>query len=1037
MRNFAKIVSLVLIMALFIMILPVPPVYAEDELKEYSIKLVETDMLDQSVSVFLSDGKIMMSITDVARITRCELTQESDVYTLKHAKGFRTIELDARQQTLTENGENWNTYIVEHNGTILVPAYMILTYLGAYCSIDSSNSCLSVYMPLQTFWETLTFTSEQKMNIISYSDTTKNVNVVCDLIIDFMAPISGQSIWSILFKGVDESIAVYAALEADIYKYKSVQASTQTRTQKLNDLAKFFSVGDDIQKTGFDMLFFADDANRLQAYKSIYSLNGRSNQLESYISFQDTIKNRESFKQVYDGAGTKIDASLLLIDIFTTVMDRLQFTDTLKNSLINTFSTKTLKTAGNPLLNDPYLDAAQEVSKTLSSTTNTITNTIFEKATDFVMDKSLTWGLETTVKAFGVAPSATVTTSVGSTALLSVTLGGLAIELIAFLPIGKYTPFGQIPASQADLMAILTSDYYKQTWLVFNGLVEKAEKEEYHNPETMQMLYDSYMILLRFSLVHFESRIKYAESQYIVPSAKSDYQNRADAIAKTIDQLNHCSPAPIPKLSDLEGQSTSFDDAIKSLIIKDSENTQGTEIFAELPDKFIFASGAGAWGTEVQIKPDGTFTGEYHDSNMGDTGTDYPNGTRYECLFSGKFTAVKKINDYEYSMRIEYLNMEGTLGAETISDGVKVITSAPYGFDNADEFLLYLPGRSTADLPVEFLDWVRMPMAWGADVPEVMPFYGLYNVGGKEGFFSEEISQSPASVNATGKSISSGLVAELDDWIYYSNMNDNDYLYKMTATGTEKTMLSSDSSLYINAVDGWVYYTNRSDNDSPYKIRTDGTERTKLNSDDTYNLIVSNGWIYYTSKNDNSSLCRIRTDGTEKTILAEYAYELLLYNERVYYGTDNAEGLLLNTCVIRTDGTEQSDLSIGGTFGMDISDDWIYYSNHADQDYLYKICTDGTGETRLSEESTWSIYVVGEWIYYISKPNYSTQPPVGVDAVWKIKKDGSGKTMICEADAYVIKVVGDWIFFAEYVNDTDPVILTKIHIDGTERQVVT
>ena len=159
-------------------------------------------------------------------------------------------------------------------------------------------------------------------------------------------------------------------------------------------------------------------------------------------------------------------------------------------------------------------------------------------------------------------------------------------------------------------------------------------------------------------------------------------------------------------------------------------------IFSELPEKFVFSSGAGAWETIVEIKSDGAFIGNYHDSNMGDTGPDYPNGTRYECNFSGKFTDVKKIADDEYSMRVEYINTEEEVGKETIIDGVKVITEEPYGFENAGEFRLYLPGRNTKDLPEEFINWVRGPLGW-SEVPAEMPAYGLYNVAGGKGFYGD------------------------------------------------------------------------------------------------------------------------------------------------------------------------------------------------------------------------------------------------------------------------------------------------------------
>ena len=155
--------------------------------------------------------------------------------------------------------------------------------------------------------------------------------------------------------------------------------------------------------------------------------------------------------------------------------------------------------------------------------------------------------------------------------------------------------------------------------------------------------------------------------------------------------------------------------------------------FSELADLvFEFSSGAGAWRTEVQIFPDGTFSGYFSDSDMGEVGDGYPDGIVYECIFSGKFSAPEKTGEYEYTMQCVSLTQEGTAGAEKIIDGIKYITSEPYGFDFADEFRLYLPGKSLSDLPEAFLDWVR----YSVEGSDKLTFYGLYNVGGEMGFSS-------------------------------------------------------------------------------------------------------------------------------------------------------------------------------------------------------------------------------------------------------------------------------------------------------------
>ena len=89
-----------------------------------------------------------------------------------------------------------------------------------------------------------------------------------------------------------------------------------------------------------------------------------------------------------------------------------------------------------------------------------------------------------------------------------------------------------------------------------------------------------------------------------------------------------------------------------------------SSVFAELPDKFVYSSGAGAWATELYLNDDGTFTGQYYDSDMGYTGADYPNGTVYISNFTGKFTEPQVVNEYTYSMAVEYIELEMEAGQE-------------------------------------------------------------------------------------------------------------------------------------------------------------------------------------------------------------------------------------------------------------------------------------------------------------------------------------------------------------------------------------
>ena len=188
-------------------------------------------------------------------------------------------------------------------------------------------------------------------------------------------------------------------------------------------------------------------------------------------------------------------------------------------------------------------------------------------------------------------------------------------------------------------------------------------------------------------------------------------------------------PAEVQTLETVE---STLKDLREFLQIKEEPVEEQSSVFEKIPQEFVFTSGAGGWETVITINSDGTFTGEYKDSEMGDTGENYPNGTMYICNFKGKFTSPKQVDEYIYSMKLEYLDQEKNPGDEYYEEGTRYLVSEPYGFDHADEFLLYFPGIQMADLPVGFTNWLNAFL--NVQTTEIFPHYGIYNVGGEEGF---------------------------------------------------------------------------------------------------------------------------------------------------------------------------------------------------------------------------------------------------------------------------------------------------------------
>ena len=226
----------------------------------------------------------------------------------------------------------------------------------------------------------------------------------------------------------------------------------------------------------------------------------------------------------------------------------------------------------------------------------------------------------------------------------------------------------------------------------------------------------------------------YVNNKYITPSKKEQSVSSISSSSK----VSASKPAESSKATDSKLEST-FESSpvnqVESAIVSEQEspvNKDTTNIFDAIPSEFTFSSGAGGWRTLININSDGSFTGNYVDYDLGDTGTDYPKGSAAICDFTGKFTNVTKIDDFSYSMKVISLVQEGTKGDEYIEDGTRFTVSHPYGFDDADEFMLYLPGKPISELSDDFLSWVQFGRRGEQAIPDGT--YGLYNVNGKEGF---------------------------------------------------------------------------------------------------------------------------------------------------------------------------------------------------------------------------------------------------------------------------------------------------------------
>lgn len=273
--------------------------------------------------------------------------------------------------------------------------------------------------------------------------------------------------------------------------------------------------------------------------------------------------------------------------------------------------------------------------------------------------------------------------------------------------------------------------------------------------------------------------------------------------------------------------------------------------------------------------------------------------------------------------------------------------------------------------------------------------------------FRQLIDKVYARGNSTGNIANGGLACIKDDWIYYSNLDDEEKLYRIKSDLTNNLKLSDNSVRYINVVGDWIYYSNESNqiklhmmdlngnndrklsdigrvaninafNDSVYftamqlsygdieekmiRLSIKDGETDIISNKQPYFLAIDDGWAYFTDFNQNtklSSLNKIRVDGTNFVeLIKTEAHNIIVSNEWIFYRDFN-RGIYK----MKKDGSNLVKIGRDDTYSFNIYGEWLYYSNVNDGEKLYRIRTDGTGNAKVSDKSVVDINIVGNWIY--------------------------------------------------------------------------
>ncbi len=276
--------------------------------------------------------------------------------------------------------------------------------------------------------------------------------------------------------------------------------------------------------------------------------------------------------------------------------------------------------------------------------------------------------------------------------------------------------------------------------------------------------------------------------------------------------------------------------------------------------------------------------------------------------------------------------------------------------------------------------------------------------------------------NTAGNIVNGGIASIQGDWVYFRS-NEGGSLYRGHLGGGESRIISADAAWFINVVGNWIYYSNRDDNERIYKIKTDGSNRTALTDGAAWFVTVHDDKIYYIKEEDDYRIYIMNTDGNNNTRITEdSAWFISIEDDWVYYINYSQDNRIYR---VKMDGSENEAVSDYAACCVNVQDGWVYHVNEEDGSKFYKIRTDGTEVTALTEDPAWFINVSDEWLYYVNQEdNFSLN---------KIKNDGSGRVKLTNESARYINIIDQWLF---YLNYEEADLINKVKKDGTGQSLV-
>ncbi len=255
--------------------------------------------------------------------------------------------------------------------------------------------------------------------------------------------------------------------------------------------------------------------------------------------------------------------------------------------------------------------------------------------------------------------------------------------------------------------------------------------------------------------------------------------------------------------------------------------------------------------------------------------------------------------------------------------------------------------------------------------------------------------------NLAGNLYNDGFFCEHNGTVYFSNPNDNYYLYSMTTDGGNVKKLYSDIASYINADDNYVYYV-----------------RNNLGVESDYSFLRFNA----------NSLCRLNLKTNDVTVLDPdpSIYASLIGNYVYYIHYDTEKGSTFNR--VKIDGTEKETLNQNPYFTCSTNGQYLYYNGLEEDHNIYQLDTSTGVSQTIYQGNCWMPIVNNSKAYFMDCDNNFVLCSLGLS--------DATPTVLSDQRIECFNIYGDYIYFQTNGTKENPAALCRMNTDGSNLQVI-